>query len=182
MQEKKKILGISGSTRSGSTNHKILKLIAEIAKDNFEVTLLDTLSSLPHFNPDLDTVDFLPKEVEAFRKQVLEAEGIIICTPEYIFSLPGSLKNAFEWCVSTTIFSDKNVALITASASGQKGHEELNLIMKTLGAVFNDETSILISGVRGKIDTEGRVIEAETSVKITNLIRKFYENIALGDN
>ena len=81
-------------------------------------------------------------------------------------------------CVSTTIFSDKKVALITASASGQKGHEELNLIMKTLGAVFNDETSILISGIRGKIDAEGRVSDTETSAKITNLVRKLYENIA----
>ncbi len=179
MQKKKKILAISGSTRSGSTNHKILKWIAEIAKNNFEVTLFDTLSLLPHFNPDLDTVDFLPKEVESFRRQISEADGIIICTPEYIFSLPGSLKNAFEWCVSTTIFSDKKVALITASASGQKGHEELNLIMKTLGAVFTDEVSILISGIRGKIDTEGRVIEEQTSAKITNLVEKLYENIAL---
>ncbi|GGD80658.1 NAD(P)H dehydrogenase (quinone) [Emticicia aquatilis] len=180
MQEKKKILAISGSTRNGSTNHKILKLIAELVSDNFELTLFDGLATLPHFNPDLDNVDSLPKEVEAFRSQVSEPDGIIICTPEYIFSLPGSLKNAFEWCVSTTIFSDKKVALITASASGQKGHEELNLIMKTLGAVFNDETSILISGVRGKIDVDGKIIHEETLEKVTNLVKKLLEDLAVG--
>ena len=97
-------MAISGSTRSGSTNHKILKLIAEIAKNNIEVTFYDALSGLPHFNPDLDTDDFLPKEVETFRMQISEADAIIICTPEYIFSLPGSLKNAFEWCVFRQLF------------------------------------------------------------------------------
>ncbi len=57
-----------------------------------------------------------PEAVLAFRKQIAAADGVLICTPEYVFTLPGSLKNALEWCVSTTIFSQKPTGLITASA------------------------------------------------------------------
>jgi hypothetical protein len=35
-----------------------------------------------------------------------------------------------EWCISTNVFSDKPVAVITGSANGEKGHEELLLILK----------------------------------------------------
>lgn len=182
MQEKKKILAISGSTRKDSTNHKILKIIAELVSNRVEVKFFDGLSTLPHFNPDLDKANALPKEIEVFRNQISESDGIIICTPEYIFSLPGSLKNALEWCVSTTVFSDKKVALITASASGQKGHQELNLIMKTLGTVFNDETSILISGIRGKIGDDGKIIHEETLADIINLVKKLLESLTTGDS
>jgi NAD(P)H-dependent FMN reductase len=48
--------------------------------------------------------------------------------------LTSGLKNAIEWCVSTTVFSDKPIGLITASASGQKGHEDLT----SLEFVFPD--------------------------------------------
>lgn len=54
MQEKKKILAISGSTRKDSTNHKILKVIAELVSNKVEVRFFDGLSTLPHFNPDLE--------------------------------------------------------------------------------------------------------------------------------
>ena len=68
-----------------------------------------------------------------FRKSIEEADAVLICTPEYVFSLPGILKNALEWTVSTTVFSDKPTALLTASSSGEKAHESLLLVMKTLG-------------------------------------------------
>ena len=68
----------------------------------------------------------------------------MICTPEYIFSLPSGLKNAIEWCVATTVFSEKPIGVITASADGQKGHEELQMIIKTVMARFTTETTLLI--------------------------------------
>ena len=102
-----------------------------------------------------------------------KADGILICTPEYIFSIPSGLKNAFEWCVSTTVFSDKPIGLITASAGGQKGQEELELIMKPLMAKFTDETTLLISGVKGKINERGEITDNKTLKDLTNFIDAF---------
>ncbi|WP_291140827.1 NADPH-dependent FMN reductase [Flavobacterium sp. UBA7680] len=167
-----KIVAITGSTRKNSSNFKILKHISEHIKPNFEVEIFEDLDRIPHFNPDLDTEN-PPEEIRLFRNKIMEADGIIICTPEYVFSLPGSLKNALEWCVSTTIFSNKKVGLITASASGEMGHEQLLLIMKTLEAKFNDNTQLLIQGIRGKIDAEGKIINEETEIALQNFINNF---------
>ncbi len=168
---KAKILAISGSTRSNSSNLAILKYISELTSGIFEVTIFERLTEIPHFNPDL--TDNPPTEVIAFRNQISEADGIIICTPEYVFSMPGSLKNALEWCVSTTIFSKKPVGLITASASGEKGHEQLLLIMKTIEAKFDHETQLLIQGVRGKINENGKIVDETTKENLRKLVQSF---------
>ena len=170
--KKIKIFAITGSTRKNSSNYKILKYISENIKTEFEVEIFEDLDTIPHFNPDLDTEN-PPENVTSFRNKINEADGIIICTPEYVFSLPGSLKNALEWCVSTTIFSNKNIGLITASASGEMGHEQLLLIMKTLEAKFQDNTQLLIQGIRGKINEEGKIINEKTQVALQDFIRNF---------
>lgn len=167
-----KIFAITGSTRRNSSNYKILKYISENIKIGFEVEIFEDIDEIPHFNPDLDTEN-PPKEVKEFRDKIVQADGIIICTPEYVFSLPGSLKNALEWCVSTTIFSNKKTGLITASASGEMGHEQLLLIMKTLEAKFESNTQLLIQGIRGKINEEGKIINKETETALQSFINNF---------
>ena len=122
MTQRKKVLAISGSTRKESSNLQIVQAIARLSADNLDMDIFQELDSLPHFNPDLDG-DQVPPAVTAFRNRIREAAGVLICTPEYVFSLPGSLKNALEWMVSTTIFSGKPVALITAAAQGEKAHD-----------------------------------------------------------
>ena len=118
-KEKLKILAISGSTKKNSSNEAILRFVAENFKNTTVVEVFDSIDKLPHFNPDVDK-EALPAEVLNFRNQIQEANGILICTPEYVFSLPGSLKNAIEWNVSITNFSNKPVAFIVAAASGEK--------------------------------------------------------------
>jgi chromate reductase len=172
--KKIKIFAITGSTRKNSSNYKILKYISGEIKESFEVEIFENIDKLPHFNPDLDT-ETPPEEVVSFRNKIERADGVIICTPEYVFSLPGSLKNALEWCVSTTIFSGKKTGLITASASGEMGHEQLILIMKTLEANLKEDTQLLISGIRGKINEKGEITNVETSDNLRNFIRH-YEN------
>lgn len=167
-----KILAITGSTRKNSSNFKILKYISDNVKTEFEVEIFEDLAEIPHFNPDLDNEN-PPENVVSFKNKIIQADGIIICSPEYVFSLPGSLKNALEWCVSTTIFSNINTGLITASASGEKGHEQLLLIMKTLEARFQKNTQLLIQGIRGKINEEGKIINEETEVALQDFIHNF---------
>nr|WP_294787003.1 NAD(P)H-dependent oxidoreductase [uncultured Flavobacterium sp.] len=171
MSSKVKILAISGSTRKDSSNFKILKYISSQLKPEFEFEIFEDLDQLPHFNPDLDT-DNPPEQIVSFRNKIIKADGIIICTPEYVFSLPGSLKNALEWLVSTTIFSNKKTGLITASASGEMGHEQLLLIMKTLQAACDSETTLLIQGVRGKINSMGEITDSETANVLQNFTKK----------
>lgn len=169
---RKKIVAIAGSTRAESVNLHILKAIAAMYEDQLDCTIFTGIDQIPHFNPDLDT-ETPPAAVTAFRKLIEEADGVIICTPEYVFSLPGSLKNALEWMVSTIIFTNKPTALITASSSGQKAHEALQLVIKTIGARTSPETSLLIGAPKTKISVEGVITDETTLHQIRSLMDAF---------
>ena len=65
------------------------------------------------------------------------------------------------------------MGLITASASGQKGHEELQLIIKTVMAKFTDETTVLIQGIKGKINKQGEIIDEKTQDDLKNFAQTF---------
>ncbi len=165
----KTIFAIIGSASENSTNQRLVEFLADSTKSELNWIIFNELKSLSHFDPEL-SVNNTPKEIIAFRKQIEEADGILICTPEYVFSIPSGLKNAIEWCVSTTVFSEKPTGLITASAQGEKAHEELQLIMKTLMANFTPETTLLISGAKGKITDQ---IAAQTKSDLERFMKAF---------
>lgn len=168
----KKILAICGSTRRVSANVQIIKAIEAMAGDAWELSLYPHLAKLPFFNQDVTDAE-TPEVVLEFRKAIAEADAVLICTPEYVFSLPGILKNALEWCVSTTVFSDKPSMLITASSSGEKAHESLVLVMKTLGVKTSDELCLLISGVKSKLDAEGHITDEALQQRLKKMIAAF---------
>jgi chromate reductase len=169
----KKIFAIIGSASKDSANEKLIEIFAAQTKDLFDVTIFNDLKSLPHFDPELSTDD-PPLAIKQFRSNVENADGIIICTPEYVFSIPSGLKNAIEWCVATTIFSDKPTGLVTASAIGQKADEELQLIMKTVMAKFIPETTLLIPGVKAKVSRDGVIMDEKTNLSLTQFIGAFH--------
>ncbi len=141
-------------------------------EQEIDFAIYTQIDQLPHFNSDLDT-DTPPEAITHFRKQIEAADGILICTPEYVFSLPGSFKNAIEWLVSTILLTDKPAAMITASSSGQKAHEALNLVMKTVGVKVAEAASLLISAPKTKISIEGRITEEATMKSIRLLMDAF---------
>jgi len=176
MEDKKNIFVIIGSASRNSSNEKLVYNIADLTKDCFRLEVFNDLKTLPHFDPEL-SIDNTPNAILEFRNKIENADGILICTPEYVFSIPSGLKNAIEWCVSTTVFSDKPTGLITASASGQKGHEELQLIMKTVMAQFTDRSTLLIKGVKGKINEEGEITDKNTIRDLTGFSDAYKELI-----
>jgi NAD(P)H-dependent FMN reductase len=169
---KKTILAISGSTRKNSTNHKILEFLANRFSDVLNLEIFDGVDKLPHFNTELDNEN-LPIEVAQFREKIEKSDGILICTPEYIFSLPGSLKNAIEWNVSTRLFAGKPVAIIVASASGEKAFESLGLILETIEAKIPLESRLLIQGAKGKINTDSLITDKKILQEVDSLIASF---------
>lgn len=178
MTVKKNIFAIIGSAGQNSANQKLVDKIASITKDDFNLTIYNELKSLPHFDPEL-SANNPPQQITKLRQAIERADGIIICTPEYVFSIPSGLKNAIEWCVTTTVFSDKPIGLITASANGEKGHEELQLIMKTVMTKFTDDTTLLIQGIKGKMNELGQIHDQKTIndlVRFTTAFKTLVEN------
>jgi NAD(P)H-dependent FMN reductase len=180
MADKKKILAICGSTRKTSSNLSLIKAIADLTVENFNIIIFTCIAKIPHFNPDLDN-ETPPQEVVNFRKQLREAEGILICTPEYAMGVPGTLKNALDWTVSSCEFSHKPVALITASSQGQKGHHSLLETLKIIESEITDDTQLVISFVKTKVSSENKITDQETLNKINDLINAFIGNINRDD-
>lgn len=174
MSGRKNILAISGSTRKASSNLNLLRAIAELSSENFLITIFEGLTNLPHFNPDLDHEN-PPKEVTDFRKKLKEADGVLICTPEYAVGVPGTLKNAIDWTVSSMEFSNKPVALITASSSGEKAHQSLLGTLLIIEAKMTTHTQLLIPSIKTKVNGEDIIVHEETLKNVKQLIQSFSE-------
>jgi chromate reductase len=172
----KKILAISGSLREGSSNHAILKYLGSVVPVDSGYSIYDDLAIIPAFDPGLDN-DTPPVSVKNLRKQLTDANGIIICTPEYAFGVPGSLKNMLDWLVSSSTLVDKPVALITASLGGEYAHASLLLTLGALTAKLSDETNLLIQFVRSKVAVDGSIKDADTIRDLQDVFAAFVKEL-----
>jgi chromate reductase len=105
-----------------------------------------------------------------------EADGILICTPEYAMGVPGSLKNAIDWTVSSMEFSHKPVALITASSSGQKAHYSLLETLRVIESEIPVDSQLLISFVKTKVKDD-KIIDSDTLQQVRKLINSLVKSI-----
>lgn len=172
----KKILAISGSLRQGSSNHTILKYLGSIAPADVDYTIYNGLAQIPPFDPGLDT-DNPPPPVAELRKLLTGADGLIICTPEYAFGVPGQLKNMLDWQVSSSTLVDKPVALITASLGGEHAHASLRLTLGALSANLMENASLIISFIRSKFDTDGNITDAAAMKNLQHAFHNFLKSI-----
>src|SRR5437762_2707701 len=94
-----KIFSFAGSTRPGSWNKKLLAVAeAELKKLGAEVDHLDfTAATVPVFDDDLIQAARFPPGVLDYKERIRKADGVLICSPEYNYSIPGPLKNFLDW-------------------------------------------------------------------------------------
>lgn len=157
-----RIIAISGSLRTGSSNAALLRAAALVSPPGVDVILYEGLGELPHFNPDLDTEGTEPPpSVRALRELLLGADAVLISSPEYAHGVPGSFKNVLDWLVSVGELVGKPVALLNASPAG--GEYAQNAILETLRTMnwhVVDEACRVQPFVRRKIT--GEVTDEET--------------------
>ena len=146
-----KVVAIPGSLRSTSSSYNLLKIVSTLFPADVEFEIYQDIGKLPH----LDDREMSYPEVDAFRKVLADADAILICTPESAFGVPGTLKNALDWTVSSGEFVEKPVALITASSSGEHAHSAMKLILTAINSKRSDEAMLLIPLIRSKFDKDG---------------------------
>ena len=173
---RKKVVAISGSTRRNSINHSLIRAIRELSAESLAITAFEGIADLPQFNPDHDG-DHVAREVSEFRQQLNGAEGVIICTPEYAHGVPGALKNAIDWTVSSSSFPRKPTMLITASTGGHYGHKALMETLKAIEAGNIDNLHLVIPLVKTKVGMDGRITDQQTLTDVKGLIADFIETL-----
>ena len=155
-------MAISGSLKSTSSNTNILRAISQFKTENIDFILYTGLDELPHFNPEKE--EGTPA-VANFKEHLKKADGVIISTPEYAFGVPGTLKNALDWTVSSGELNEKPVIAISASPmyeGGLKAMTSLLLTLSALGTVMTEKSHLSIPNILKKINKEGDVIDPET--------------------
>jgi chromate reductase len=141
-----RILAISGSLRASSSSTSIVRAAALLAPAGVAMTVYEGLGELPHFNPDIDGEgDIPPAPVAALRRLIGESDALIISTPEYAHGIPGTLKNALDWLVSSLEFPGIAVSIINPSAYSFHANESLTEVLRTMSAQFPPGTSARIA-------------------------------------
>ncbi|WP_118976175.1 NADPH-dependent FMN reductase [Taibaiella koreensis] len=168
------ILAISGSVRAASSNHSLLKAIVHLLPPTATLSYSIGVDQLPPFNPDHDQQDSpAPEAVATFRRQIADAAAVLICTPEYAFGIPGTLKNALDWTVSSGSLNDKPVAAITASplyTGGDKAMASLLPTLKALGTLMPEPSTLCIPSVNKLLSPDGALTDPAMTAQLQQLI------------
>ena len=170
-----KVLGVSGSLRKASFNTAALKACAELMPAGMTLSIAE-IGDLPLFNQDVFDAG-LPEPVKRFRAAVAAADGVLIASPEYNFSVSAALKNAIDWASRppNQVFQDKPIAIFSASTGpmgGARVQYDLRRILGQLWGHVLPRPEVFIGMAPGKFDAQGKLTDETT--------RKFLADLLLG--
>lgn len=110
------ILVVTGSVRPNSANQKVVPLVVKsLEEKGVDVTIADLKQlDLPFFDDphSPSSPDFAPtnERVRAWTQLVIEADGVVLVTPEYNHTLSPVQINAIDWIGKE--WSGKPIALV----------------------------------------------------------------------
>ena len=171
-----KILGISGSLRKNSYNTAALKVCEEMMPAGMKMTYA-RIDDLPLFNQDVFDAG-LPASVRRFRDEVAAADGLLVASPEYNFSLTAPLKNAIDWGSRppSQVFQEKPVAVFSATQGplgGPRNQYDLRRILTQLWAHVLPRPEVFIGAAHTKFDASGKLTDETTRKFLAELLAGF---------
>lgn len=176
------IIGISGSLRKGSYNTSLLRAATNLVPEGAELIPF-TLHGIPLYNGDEETENGIPPGVAALKDEIIEADALLIVTPEYNNSMPGVLKNGIDWLSrppadTAKVFKDKPVAIMGASPGGFGTILSQNAwlpVIKTLGMRPYFGGKMLVSRAHTVFDANGDL----TDDAVREQLREFLHGFAV---
>jgi len=179
------LVGISGSLRKGSFNTMLLKAASQVLPFNVSMEII-SIEDIPLYNADLDlpSAKQRPQPVEHFRKMLTDADGILISSPEYNYSIPGGLKNAIDWASrgEDSPLLRKPVAVIGAT-TGLWGTTRMQLafhnvfLFLDMKPVYKPE--VLVAQAEKKFDKTGNLIDEMSKKLLKQKLEALKEMIQL---
>jgi len=179
------LLGLSGSLRKGSYNTMLLKAALQLLPTDVSMEII-SIEDIPLYNADLDlpSAKQRPKPVEHFRKILSDADGILISSPEYNYSIPGGLKNAIDWASrgEDSPLVRKPVAVIGAT-TGLWGTTRMQLafhnvfLFLDMKPVYKPE--VLVAQAEKKFDKNGNLIDEMSKKLLKQKLEALKEMIQL---
>jgi chromate reductase len=170
------VLVLLGSLRRDSYNRMTYSAARELAPASMTFDEAD-IAGLPPYNDDV-RLDGYPPVARRLREQSAAADGVLIISPEYNFSIPGVLKNAIDWASRPPDqpFKDKPVAIMGAS-TGRFGTVRMQTHMRQslqyVEALPLNRPEVMISFAAGEFDEAGRLTDEKARQAIADQLRAF---------
>ena len=143
------VLALSGSLRRASLNTVMLTMAAECAPPGLAVTMFAGMGDLPLFNPDLESRE--PMEVARLRNNIVNADALLIASPEYAHGVSGVMKNALDWMVASGVLTDKPIALWNASPRASHAIAALRETLAVMAAKLVDAAGLELPMGHGSV-------------------------------
>ena len=185
MSDHIQIVGISGSLRKGSYNTMLLKAASQLLPTDVSMEIV-SIDNIPLYNADLDlpAAKERPESVDHFRKMLTDADGILISSPEYNYSIPGGLKNAIDWASrgEDSPLLHKPIAVIGATPNlwgtvrMQIAFHAVFLFLD-MKPVYKPE--VLVAQAEKKFDKDGNLIDETTKKLVRQKLEALKEMIHL---
>lgn len=178
---KPKLLGISGSLRTDSTNSK---LIREAARLFGPCDFTEANLRLPLYDGDIEDGVGIPDEVQALADQIYAADAVVVSTPEYNKAPSGVLKNALDWVSRTKNkpWQDKPLAVMSAS-SGRSGGERSQAILRSMLVAFQPDIlqgpEMHLADTRNQFDESGNLKSDLYLKTLQTLMDKLRDRVAV---
>lgn len=164
------LLGIYGSLRRKAFSKAVVSSLQDLTPTDVRLDLA-SLAELPFYNQDLDpsygeVVDW-PPTVATFRDSVAAAAGLVICTPEYNYGIPGVLKNALDWAsrpAHRSPLAGKLVLIISCSPAftgGVRAQAPLRQVLTSCLANVLTRAEVVIGAVQEKV-VDNRLVDPTT--------------------
>ena len=169
-----KILILAGSLRRDSYNRALARAAAQLAPSGVSTATFDGLGAIPFYDGDLEVAG-LPATVVALRRAIVEADALLLVTPEYNGSTSGVLKNALDWASRgpDRILAGKPVAVMGASTggSGARGGIEsvVRILTRTRRADVLDRVVAVPFAARARSTTTWPCADAEIRAEVAEL-------------
>jgi chromate reductase, NAD(P)H dehydrogenase (quinone) len=175
-----KIIGLSGSLRAKSFNTALLNAAVQLRPDDMEIEV-GSIRGIPLYDGDVEEKEGIPVSVAALKARILQADGLLLVTPEYNNSIPGVFKNAIDWLTRPPadvkkIFANRPVAVIGASPGGFGTILSQNAwlsVLRTLGTRPWFGGRLQVSHANQAFDADGELIDEKIRTQLADFLRGF---------
>lgn len=175
------LVALSGSLRKDSYNTKLLRNALKMVPGGVTIEEV-SFADVPLYNGDLDLpiAPERPAAVTAFREALSRADGLLIVSPEYNYSIPGPLKNAIDWASrgEDSPLLRKPVALM-GTTPGMWGTARMQLAFNAvfqfldMRPVYKPE--VMIADAKHKFDEEGNLTDSKARDLIARKLQSLKE-------
>lgn len=170
-----RVLALVGSLRSAAVTRQLAETAAAVAPEGVEVTIYEGLADVPFYNEDVDG-ETVPAAAAALREAAAGVDAVLFVTPEYNGTTSAVLKNAIDWLsrpYGAGAVSNKPVAVVSASPSGNAGKWALEETVKAVGIAGGklvDGGALSIGGTFGKFGEAHAKEHGDTAAEIGDVV------------